>query len=116
MAKKVDVQPLTPAEIATGPDGAVAKQHGLRQGDAALVLHPEGGAGPPTANGSARLARASWPRCSLVWCMAITIVPGSRLAGRRLCRPRPGTFTMTDLLQFVGDISPIDGITTVATL
>ena len=23
----------------------------------------------------------------------------------------PGTFTMTDLLQFVGDISPIDGIT-----
>ena len=28
----------------------------------------------------------------------------------------PGTFTMTDLLQFVGDISPIDGITTVNTL
>jgi hypothetical protein len=27
-----------------------------------------------------------------------------------------GTFTMTDLLQFVGDISPIDGITTVTTL
>jgi hypothetical protein len=28
----------------------------------------------------------------------------------------PGTFLMTDLLQFVGDISPIDGITTVNTL
>ena len=28
----------------------------------------------------------------------------------------PGTFFMTDLLQFVGDISPIDGITTVGTL
>jgi hypothetical protein len=24
----------------------------------------------------------------------------------------PGTFTMADLLRFVGDISPIDGITT----
>jgi hypothetical protein len=28
----------------------------------------------------------------------------------------PGTFFMTDLLQLVGDISPIDGITTVMTL
>jgi hypothetical protein len=28
----------------------------------------------------------------------------------------PGTFLMTDMLQFVGDISPIDNITTVATL
>jgi hypothetical protein len=25
----------------------------------------------------------------------------------------PGEFTMADLLRFVGDISPIDGITTV---
>jgi hypothetical protein len=25
----------------------------------------------------------------------------------------PGDFTMADLLRFVGDISPIDGITTV---
>lgn len=29
---------------------------------------------------------------------------------------KPGTFTMTDLLQFVGDISPIDGVKTVSTL
>jgi len=29
---------------------------------------------------------------------------------------KPGTFTMTDLLQFVGDISPVDGIKTVNTL
>lgn len=28
----------------------------------------------------------------------------------------PGVFRMTDLLQFVGDISPIDGISTVNTL
>jgi hypothetical protein len=27
-----------------------------------------------------------------------------------LPRRDPGTFTMADLLQFVGDISPIDGI------
>jgi hypothetical protein len=28
-------------------------------------------------------------------------------------RPDAGDFTMADLLRFVGDISPIDGITTV---
>ena len=37
--------------------------------------------------------------------------------GSRPCRRRtPGDFTMADLLRFVGDISPIDGVTTVSTL
>ena len=44
-------KPLTPDEIASdsdgSTDGAEAKKQGLHTADAALVLHPQGGEGPP---------------------------------------------------------------------
>ena len=88
--------------------------------DAALVLHPEGSAGArQTAKRSARWARR------IVAEVFVGLVHGdhesylwlrARTGSRTLPSKTPGTFTMTDLLQFVGDISPIDGITTVNTL
>ena len=56
--------PLTPDEIATGPDGKVAEQQGLHH--AALVLHPQGGAGaqerPAARAGGFNHGRGSLPR------------------------------------------------------
>ena len=109
--------PLTPDEIATGTDGAVAQEARPASAHTALVLHPQGG-------GAARRRRAARPgrrddrrpRCSSAWCRATS----SRSCPLRastwkptLPSKTPGDFTMADLLRFVGDISPIDGITTI---
>ena len=109
--------PLTPAEIVRhGPDGAVAKQHGLHTADAALVLHPEGGRGSAAAaNGSGRSARR------IIAEVFVGLVHGDHNSylwrkGKNwkptLPSETPGEFTMADLLRFVGDINPIDHITT----
>ena len=106
--------PLTPDEIATGPDGQVAKQHGLHHADAALVLHPQGGGGPrrwralgpvgATHRGRGlRRPRAWRPR-------VVPLAKGQELEAR-LCRPTsPAPSQWPTFCTFVGDISPIDGI------
>jgi hypothetical protein len=108
--------PLSPDEIASGPDGAVAKKHGLhvrtplwyyilkeaqvRKGGEAL--------GPVGATMVAEvfIGLVHGDHQSYLWQRGPTWKPElpSREAGR---------FTMTDLLNLVGDISPIDGIKTV---
>jgi hypothetical protein len=117
MADEVPITPMTAAEIASGPDGAVAAQLGFetstplwyyilkeaqvkRNGER---LGPVGGrivaevfVGLVAGDSNSYLSQPGWT---------------PTLPART-----PGTFFMTDLLQFVGDISPIDGITTVDTL
>lgn len=111
------LMPLTPAEIATGPDGAVAQQKGF---DTATPLWyyilkeaQVRGSGEHLGPIGARLVAEVF----------VGLVQGDK--DSHLSEPgwKPtlpaktaGTFFMTDLLQFVGDISPIDGITTVNTL
>jgi hypothetical protein len=117
MRKKVVFDPLTPAEIAQGPDGAVAKAlkfdketplwfyilkeaqirgNGLRLGPVGSRLVAEVFVGLVQGDKQSFLSQKNWK----------PTLPAKKV----------GTFFMTDLLQFVGDISPIDGVKTVNTL
>jgi hypothetical protein len=108
--------PLTPDEIATGPDGAVAKKHRLHLHTPLwyyILKEAE-----QRGNGE-RLGPVGATIVSEVF---VGLVQGDRrsflsLKGKQwrpeLPSKMPGDFTMADLLRFVGDISPIDNITTV---
>jgi len=108
--------PLTPAEIATGPDGAVAKKHGLH-GHTPLWYYilkeaEQRGTGEKLGPVGATIVAEVF----------VGLVHGDQqsylwLKGKDWKPTLPskvsGEFTMADLLRFVGDISPIDGISTV---
>ena len=109
-------QPLTPDEIASGPDGAIAKKHGLHLTTPLwyYILKEAQLRG----NGE-RLGPVGATIVSEVF---VGLVHGDHLSylwvrGQHwkpeLPAKTPGDFTMADLLRFVGDISPIDGIATV---
>jgi hypothetical protein len=108
--------PLTPEEIATGPDGAVARKHGLHlRTPLWYYILKEG---EQRGNGE-HLGPVGATIVSEVF---VGLVQGDRQsylgAQDTPWRPTlpsktPGDFTMADLLRFVGDISPIDGITTI---
>jgi hypothetical protein len=107
--------PLTPDEIASGPDGAVARKHGLHlrtplwyyilkeaeQRGGGERLGPVGS----TIVSEVFVGLVHGDRCSYLWRRGPQWKPD-------LPSQTPGDFTMADLLRFVGDISPIDGITT----
>ena len=107
--------PLTPDEIATGPDGAIAKKHGLHQRTPLwyyILKEAE-----QRGNGE-KLGPVG---ATIVAEVFVGLVHGDHgsylwLKGKNwkptLPSKNPGEFTMADLLRFVGDISPIDGITT----
>jgi Animal haem peroxidase len=108
--------PLTPDEIATGEDGKVAKKHGLHKHTPLwyyILKEAE------QRGGGKRLGPVG---ATIVSEVLIGLVHGDHtsylwLKGKdwkpTLPSKVPGTFTMADVLRFVGDISPIDGITTV---
>ncbi|GEP61582.1 peroxidase family protein [Reyranella soli] len=108
-------KPLTPDEIAQGPDGAVAEKHGLHlQTPLWYYILKEA----QVRGGGERLGPVG---ATLLAEVFIGLVHGdhqSYLWQRGpswkpdLPSQKAGTFTMADLLRFVGDISPIDGITT----
>jgi len=109
--------PLTPTEIATGPDGAVAQQKGF---DTVTPLWYYILKEAQVRGNGERLGPVG---ARLVAEVFLGLVQGDKdsflsQAGWTPTLPSktPGTFFMTDLLQFVGDISPIDGITTVSSL
>jgi hypothetical protein len=117
MATEIPLSPLTPAEIATGPDGAVAAQKGF---DTAAPLWYYILKEAQVRGQGERLGPVG---ARIVAEVFVGMVQGDK--DSFLSQPgwtptlpakTPGTFFMTDLLQFVGDISPIDGITTVNTL
>jgi hypothetical protein len=107
---------LTAAEIATGPDGAVAKKHGLDQHTPLwyyILKEAE------QRGGGEKLGPVGATIVSEVF---VGLVHGDQqsylwLKGKdwkpTLPSKKPDEFTMADLLRFVGDISPIDGISTV---
>jgi hypothetical protein len=111
--------PLTENEIASGPDGEVAKAHGLHRKTPlwyyilkeAQVRRNGEALGPVGSRIVAEVfvGLVHGDHESYLWRKGKDWKP-------ELPSKVPGTFTMTDLLQFVGDISPIDGITTVNTL
>ena len=108
--------PLTPEEIATGPDGAVARKHNLHtQTPLWYYILKEA---QVRRNGE-RLGPVGATIVSEVF---VGLIHGDHQSylwqrGRdwkpELPSQKAGTFQMTDLLRLVGDISPIDGIMTV---
>ena len=107
--------PLTPDEIASGTDGAVARKHGLHLRTPLwyyILKEAE------QRSGGERLGPVGAAIVSEVFVGLVQGDPSSFLSLRgrdwkpELPSKTPGDFTMADLLRFVGDISPIDGITT----
>jgi len=117
VAKAMKLAGLTSAQIATGSDGAVAKQHGL---DKATPLWYYILKEAQVDGGGTRFGPVG---ARIVAEVFVGLVAGDKTSylsepnwKPSLPAKKPGTFVMTDLLQFVGEISPIDGITTVNTL
>jgi hypothetical protein len=105
--------PLAPDEIAQGPDGAVAKKLGLHEHTPLwyyILKEAE-----VRGNGE-RLGPVG---STIVAEVFVGLVHGDHQSylwqrGKNwkpdLPSQKPGTFTMSDLLRYVGDISPIDNI------
>lgn len=111
VARAMNMQALTPAEIATGTDGAVAAAHGFDK-DTPLWYYILKEA--QVASGGLRLGPVGGRLVAEVF---IGIVAGdvTSYLSDPTWKPTlpakvPGTFLMSDLLRLVGDISPIDGI------
>jgi heme peroxidase len=108
--------PLTPDELASGDDGKIAKKHDLhkhtplwyyilkeaQQRGGGKKLGPVGA----TIVSEVLVGLVHGDHSSFLWLKGKDWKP-------TLPSRVPGTFTMADLLRFVGDISPIDNITTV---
>jgi hypothetical protein len=109
-------KPLTPDEIASGPDGAVAKKHGLHKRTPLwyyiLKEAEQRGKGEKLGPVGATIVAEVFvglvhgDQTSYLWLRGKDWRPN-------LPSEETGNFTMADLLRFVGDISPIDGITNV---
>jgi hypothetical protein len=108
---------LTPDEIALGPDGAVARQHGLH------VRTPLWYYILKEAQQRGNGERLGPVGSTIVSEVFVGLVEGDRrsflsVKGKHWRPELPsliaGDFTMADLLRFVADISPIDGIAGVA--
>lgn len=103
---------LTPDEIASGPDGEAARANGLHlQTPLWYYILKEA----QVRRGGARLGPVGSRLLAEVFVGLVHGDHESYLWQHGSWRPtlpakNPGTFTMADLLQFVGDISPIDGI------
>jgi hypothetical protein len=117
LAKAMTIKnPLTPAEIAKGPDGAVAKKHGLHENTPLWYYilkeaEQRGGGEKLGPVGATIVAEVFFglvhgDHQSCLWLKGKTWKP-------TLPSKTPGDFTMADLLRFVGDISPVGGISTV---
>jgi hypothetical protein len=108
--------PLTPDEIAKGDDGKVAKKHGLHEQTPLwyyiLKEAEQRGKGQRLGPVGATLLAEVFvgivhgDHQSYLWQKGKTWKP-------TLPSKIPGEFSMADLLRFVGDISPVDNITTV---
>jgi hypothetical protein len=107
-------RPLTSEEIASGLDGRVARQHGLHL-ETPLWFYILKEA--QLRSGGERLGPVGARIVAEVFVGLIEGDGESYLAQEPAWTPtlpsrRRGTFTMSDLLEFVGDVSPIDGIGT----
>jgi hypothetical protein len=109
VAKKLGVSPLTPAEIATGTDGAVAKANGLdKKTPLWYYILKESSL---KAAGQRLGPVGSWI-LSDVFVGLLQMSPGSILDPKNKnfkpdLGPTPGEFTMANLLDFVGELNPV---------
>ncbi|MEM6676464.1 MAG: heme peroxidase family protein [Pseudomonadota bacterium] len=112
VAERMGVEPLAPADIAQGPDGAAAEAHGLHRRTPlwfyvlkeAEVVHAGCRLGPvgSTIVAETLFGLVHGDRRSFLWQRA-NWMP-------ELPSAQHGHFTMADLLRFVDDINPIGGL------
>ncbi|HTD89618.1 MAG TPA: hypothetical protein VK663_03075, partial [Burkholderiales bacterium] len=113
VAHAMGITALTPAEISTGTDGVVAKAQGFdKKTPLWYYILKEA----QVKSGGLRLGPLG---ARLVAEVFIGLVAGDTTSylsdptwKPTLPSKSPGTFLMSDLLRFVGDISPIDQVTT----
>lgn len=110
IARRMRLTPLSPAQIATGSDGAVAKKHGFdRESPLWYYILKEA----QIQGQGQRLGQVGSRILAEVFVGLLEGDSNSYFASNPDWRPRlpaavPGTFTMVDLLRFVGDLNPID--------
>lgn len=110
IARRMRFVPLTPEQIATGPDGAVAKKHGF---DCETPLWYYILKEAQVQGQGLRLGQVGSRIVAEVFVGLLEGDSASFLSRNRDWKPTlpaavPGTFTMADMLRFVDDLSPID--------
>lgn len=112
VARYMRLKPLSPAEIATGADGAIAVKHGFdKETPLWYYILKEA----EVQGKSRRLGAVGSRIIAEVFVGLLEQDSSSFLTRDPYWRPTlpsqsPGTFTMADLLRFVSDISPLDGL------
>lgn len=109
IARLMRLTPLTPQQIATGPDGAIAKKHGF---DLETPLWYYILKEAQVQNQGKRLGQVGSRIVAEVFVGLLEGDSSSFLARDRDWKPtlpseKPGIFTMVDLLRFVDDVNPI---------
>ncbi len=110
VARRMRIEPLSPKDIAKGPDGAVAEKHGLHLETPLwyyILKEAE------QRGNSKRLGPVGSRLLSEVFVGLLEQDAGSFLSSNPTWKPtlpsaKAGDFEMTDLLSFVGDLSPIN--------
>lgn len=112
VARFMGFDPLKPSDIEQGPDGAVAKKHGLHiETPLWYYILKEA----DVQGQGERLGQVGSRVVAEVFFGLLRADAGSFLSRKPNWQPtlparKAGTFTMVDLLDFMGEISPIDGI------
>ncbi|MFY0563026.1 peroxidase family protein [Archangium lansingense] len=110
VARRMRIKPLSPEDIAKGPDGQVAAKHNLHlETPLWYYILKEAEQRGNSKNlgpvGSRILAEVF---VGLLECDASSFLASNPQWKPTLPSSKPGTFTMTDLLRFSGDLSPIN--------
>lgn len=109
IAAAIGAAPLSPADIATGPDGTAAEAHGLHIATPLWYYVLKEAA---VLNGGMHLGPVGGTIVAETLVGLVEGDEGSFLCADRNWRPElpsaePGSFTMNDLLAFVDDINPV---------
>ena len=110
VARRMRIKPLSPEDIAKGPDGQVAARHNLHiETPLWYYILKEA----EQRGNSKRLGPVGSRILSEVFVGLLECDASSFLASNPAWRPtlpstKAGNFTMTDMLRFVGDLSPIN--------
>ncbi|WP_321549518.1 peroxidase family protein [Hyalangium rubrum] len=110
VARRMRIEPLSPKDIAKGPDGAVAEKHNLHVETPLwyyILKEAE------QRGGAKRLGPVGSRILAEVFVGLLELDASSYLASNPQWKPtlpsaKKGDFAMTDLLSFAGDLSPIN--------
>ena len=117
VARRMRIEPLSPKDIAKGPDGAVAEKHNLHLETPLwyyILKEAE------VRGNSKRLGPVGSRILSEVFVGLLELDTSSFLASNPQWQPtlpsaKAGEFEMTDLLKFAGDLSPINDLNNILT-